>query len=92
VSIGDARYVIANLVKKNSQNRYVLHLVNYDKPVKNVRVKVNLEGVAEAINAKGLRLLSPDAVPKELKVTKASAKAVEFVVPALDVYSVVTFD
>jgi hypothetical protein len=92
VALEGARYVAANLVKKNHQNRYVLHLVNYDKPVKNLKVKLNLEGVAEAVNAKGLRLLSPDAVPKELKVTKASGKAVEFVVPALDVYDVITID
>ena len=92
VTLQGAPYVAANLVKKNSQNRYVLHLVNYDKPLKNVRVKVNLEGVSEGINAKSLKLLSPDAVPKEVTITHATAKSVEFVVPVLDVYDVVTFE
>ena len=92
VTLQGAPYVAANLVKKNSQNRYILHLVNYDKPLKNVRVKVNLEGVSEGINAKSLKLLSPDAVPKEVKITQATAKSVEFVVPVLDVYDVVTFE
>ena len=50
------------------------------------------EGVADAVNASSLRLFSPDAVSKEVKVTKASAKAVEFVVPALDVYDIIAFD
>jgi hypothetical protein len=92
ITLEGTRYVAANLLKKNNEHRYILHLVNYDKPLKNVRVKLNLEGVADAIDAKSLHLFSPDAVRKEVKVTKASAKAVEFVVPALDVWDVIVFD
>jgi len=92
ITLEETRYVAANLLKKNNENRYILHLVNYDKPLKNVRVKLNLEGVADAIDAKSLHLFSPDAVPKEVKVTKARAQAVEFVVPALEVWDVIIFD
>jgi hypothetical protein len=92
VRIEGARYVAANLVRKSGQTRFVLHLVNYDKPVKDLRVKLNLEGVAEAINAKSLRLYSPDAVPKAVNLTRASGKAVDFLLPALEVYDVVTLE
>ncbi|HSB17726.1 MAG TPA: hypothetical protein VLE22_24975 [Bryobacteraceae bacterium] len=92
VMVEGAPYVAANLAKKNRQNRFFLHLVNYDRPLKDVRVKVNLDGIAESINAKGLRLYSPDAVPKTVNVTRATGKSVEFVVPALEVYDVITFD
>ena len=92
VTVEGARYVAANLVKKNGQNRFILHLVNYDKPVKNLRVKLNLDGIAQTINAKALRLYSPDAVAKTVNVTKATGKSVEFVVPVLDVYNAITLD
>jgi hypothetical protein len=92
ITLEGTKYVAANLVKKNGQNRYMLHLVNYDKPIKNVKVKLNLEGVAAAVDAKSLRLFSPDAVPKEIKITKAGSNSVEFVIPALDVYDIVAFN
>jgi hypothetical protein len=66
--------------------------VNYDQPAKNVSVRVNLDGVAEAVNAKSLRVYSPDAVPKTASVTNATGKIIEFQLPELGVYSIVTFN
>jgi hypothetical protein len=92
VTVEGARYVAANLVRKQSQKRFILHLVNYDRPVQNLTVKVNLDGIADAIDPGSLRLYSPDSVSKTIKVIKAAGRSVEFQVPELDVYDVVTID
>jgi hypothetical protein len=91
VTVEGARYVAANLARKQNQ-QYILHLVNYDKPVNGLKVKVNLDGIAETVHEASLRVYSPDAVPQTLKVTRASGSTLEFLLPALDVYSVVTFN
>ena len=92
VTIEDARYVAANLVRKNGQNRFILHLVNYDKPLKNVRVKVDFEGVADSIDSRSLRLYSPDSVSRTVNVTNSTGRILEFQVPELDVYDIITFN
>ena len=92
VTVEGARYVAANLVRKQNQKRFILHLVNYDRPVQNVDVKVNLDGIADGIDPASLRLYSPDSVPKTVKVMKAGDKSVEFQVPELDVYSIITIN
>jgi hypothetical protein len=92
VTIEDARYVAANLVRRNGQNRFILHLVNYDKPLKNVRVKVDFEGVADSIDSRSLRLYSPDAVGRTVNVTNSTGRILEFQVPELDVYDSITFN
>ncbi len=92
VTVEGAGYIAANLVRKQNQKRFILHLVNYDRPVRDLRVKINLEGIADAIDPASLRLYSPDAVSKAVKVTKASGKSLEFQVPELDVYDVITIN
>ena len=92
VTIEGASHVAANLVRKQSQKRFILHLVNYDRPVQNLTVKINLDGIADAIDPGSLRLYSPDSVSKTVKVIKATGKSVEFQVPELDVYDVITID
>jgi len=92
VTVEGARYVAANLVRKQDQKRFILHLVNYDRPVQNLTVKINLDGIADAIDPGSLRLYSPDSVSKTVKVIKAGGRSVEFQVPALDVYNVITIN
>jgi hypothetical protein len=92
VTVEGARYVAANLVRKQNQKRFILHLVNYDRPVQNLTVKINLDGIADAIDPGSLRLYSPDSVSKTVKVIKAGGRSVEFLVPALDVYNVITIN
>ena len=47
ISIKGTKYVAANIVKKKGKNQYIVHFVNYGKPLKNVEVSVNLEGIAK---------------------------------------------
>jgi hypothetical protein len=92
VAVEGANYVAANLVRKQNQKQFILHLVNYDTPVKDLKVRVNLDGVANAINPGSLHLYSPDLVPTTVLVIKANGKMVEFQVPVLEVYDVITFN
>ncbi len=92
VTVEGAGYVAANLVRKQNQKRFILHLVNYDRPVQNLKVKINLDGIADGIDPATLRLYSPDMVSKAVKVTKATGNSVEVLVPELDVYDVITIN
>ncbi len=92
VTVEGAPYVAANLVRKQNQKRFILHLVNYDRPAKNIRVRVNLDGIVDSIKPASLNLYSPDSVAKTVKEIKSAGKSVEFIVPELDVYDVITIE
>jgi alpha-L-arabinofuranosidase len=92
VRIQDTKYVAANLVKKTNSDRLILHVVNYHTPLKNVHVTVNLDGVAKKVDAKRIRLYSPDREAVDLVATSVRGNSVEFVLPELDVYDVVTIN
>jgi hypothetical protein len=80
------------VVKKTDTGRVILHFVNYNTPLKNVRVHVNLEGVVEQIDPKSLQLLSPDAGVRQPGTPTVRGTQLEFVLPELDVYDVVTIN
>ena len=90
ITIPGTNYVAANVVKKTDSERVILHFVNYHKPLNNVRVTVNLDGVVKQIDTKRIRLLSPDGQPMELKDVSVRGARLDFVLPSLDVYDVVT--
>ena len=90
IAIPGTNYVAANVVKKTDSERVILHFVNYHKPLNNVRVTVNLDGVVKQIDTKRIRLLSPDGQPMELKDVWVRGTRLDFVLPSLDVYDVVT--
>jgi hypothetical protein len=69
-----------------------LHFVNYNTPLKNVRVSVNLDGVLKQIDNKRIRVLSPDGGAKAIEVLSVRGAKVEFVLPELDVYDVVVIN
>jgi hypothetical protein len=92
ISISGTEYVAANIVHKNGSDRYVLHFVNYDQPLENVRVKVNLEGYPIKISKKSLTLFSPDKMPEKIKEISVRGKTVEFVLPVLEIYDIVVLN
>jgi hypothetical protein len=55
-------------------------------------VKVDFEGVADSIDSRSLRLYSPDAVSRTVNVTNSTGRILEFQVPELDVYAIITFN
>ncbi len=90
ITIPGTNYVAANVVKKTDSERVILHFVNYHKPLNNVRVTVNLDGTVKQIDTKRIRLLSPDGQQIELKDVSVRGTRLDFVLPSLDVYDVVT--
>ena len=92
VSIKGSKYVLANLVKKQESGRLILHFVNYAKPVRNLKVSVNLEGLVDSIKKDRIKLFSPDEGSKNLQSVKVKNKTLEFVLPELKIYDVVVVD
>ncbi|UCH09309.1 MAG: hypothetical protein JSU61_08695 [Fidelibacterota bacterium] len=92
VSIPDAPYVLANVVKKLGSEQVILHLVNYSEPVENMKVRVNLEGVVDSIDRDSIILLSPDAVPQEVKVVSIRGAELELTIPRLEMYDIVAIN
>ncbi len=89
LTLSGAPYVAANVVRKNSTDRFILHFVNYDKPLQNVHVKLNLEGMPVKMNKKQVQCWSPDAVPQNIDPVVVKGKVLEFTLPVLEVYDVV---
>lgn len=92
ITLPETRYVAANVVKKTDGDRIILHFVNYDAPLKNVRVSVNLEGVIKQIDSQRIQLFSPDGNVGNLGQASVHGTRLEFVLPALDVYDVVAIN
>jgi len=92
VTLTDAPYVATNLVRKNGTNRFILHLVNYDKPLQNVHVRLDLSGFAKKIDRKKIYCVSPDregALPVQ---AAGKGSIVEFTLGTLEVYDVVVIN
>jgi hypothetical protein len=92
ITIAGANYVAANVVKKTDSNRVILHFVNYQSPLKNVRVKMNLGGVINQVDSKRIQLFSPDGSAKNIEQASVNGTQVDFVLPELEVYDVVTIN
>jgi hypothetical protein len=91
ITIPESWYVAANVVKKTDSGRIILHFVNYHAPLSNVKVKVNLEGVVNRVGTR-IQLFSPDGAAAGVEATAIRGTEVEFVLPKLDVYDVVTIN
>lgn len=92
ITIPGTSYVVANVVRKTDSDRVIVHFVNYNTPLKNVRVSLNLEGVLKQIDAKRIKVFSPDGDAQAIEVSPVRGSKVEFVLPQLDVYDVVVIN
>ncbi|HET7209669.1 MAG TPA: hypothetical protein VFI95_24065 [Terriglobales bacterium] len=92
IKIEGANYVAANVVRKSNSGRVIVHFVNYHKPLKDVHVSMNLDGVVDRIDSGRIQMLSPDGVARQVKAVSVAGTRVEFLVPELDVYDVVTIN
>jgi hypothetical protein len=91
ISLKDSRYVAANVANKRETDKYILHFVNYDKPISNFQVKFNLSGFSDKVSA-NIHLFSPDDVPKEVKNIVIHNNTISFTLPSLDIYDVVVIN
>jgi hypothetical protein len=89
VTLDNADYVLANMVKKTGTDRVILHLVNYAAVVKDLEVRMDLSGTVNTIDTAGIRFYSPDGVPETLESITVNDATVEFTLPELRVYGIV---
>lgn len=92
ITIPGTQYVAANVVRKADSGRVILHFVNYNTPLTNVHVSVNLDGVVKQVDSKRIRLFSPDAGAEQIGAVSVRGTQVELLLPKLDVYDVVTIN
>jgi len=92
ITLQNAPYVISNIVKKQDSDKIIIHFINYEKNLRNVKVTLNLEDFVNSIDANSLSLLSPDDVEKTVENVRIAGKTVEFTMPALEIYNVVTIN
>jgi len=87
--LSESPYIAANIVHKRGTNKYLLHFVNYNEPVKNVRIKVDLNNIAGSIEENSLKVYSPDIGNTELKNVKIENNIVSFTISELKIYNIV---
>lgn len=85
----DSKYIMGNIVHKRGTNRYFLHFVNYNEPVKNVKVNVDLTNIVESIKENSLKIFTPDKINTELKNVKYDNNKIEFTMSELKIYNIV---
>ncbi len=92
ITLENSEYVITNLVKKAESERVILHLVNYAAPIEDLKVIVNLDGVVNKIKGEDIYILTPDSVLKKLHAISVKGKSVQFTIPRLDIYDIITMN
>jgi len=84
-----SEYIVGNIVQKRGTNRYLLHFVNYNEPVKNVKVKIDFSNIAESIEENSLKIFTPDKISAELTNVKYDGNKLEFTMSDLKIYNIV---
>jgi hypothetical protein len=92
IQMDNVEYVLVNVVQKTNSNQVIIHMVNYLNSVKDIRVSVNLEGIVKDIDARKIRIYSPDGVPGRLGGVVVSDNQVEFVIPELQIYDMIVIN
>lgn len=90
ISIESAsEYIVGNIVNKRGTNRYFLHFVNYNEPIKNVKIKIDLNNIVNGIEENSLKIFTPDKINTEIKDIKYNNNSVEFTMSELKIYNIV---
>jgi hypothetical protein len=90
ITLSGSKYVVANLVQKRDSDKYIVHIVNYHRPVKNIRVTVNLTGLVESVGE--IAVLSPDATQPEIINKSYKNNILTLTLDELDIYALVTLN
>lgn len=91
VTVKGADYVAANIVHKRGTDRYIVHLVNYGDPVRNVQVTVELEGFKQKQPGQ-VQIVSPDPAENAKVEVKTEGKKLTFTLSEIQIYSVAVID
>jgi hypothetical protein len=93
LSLEPCRYVLGQLTRKPDGRSLILHLLNYDHhaAAENVKVRLDLNGLVEDLSRWEVKVLSPDETQPQLAVLSLHRRIIEFTVPRIEHYTVVTF-
>jgi hypothetical protein len=61
-------------------------------PVKNLKIKLNLEGVVDSVMKDNIKFYSPDYAENKLNSIQVNGKDVEFNVSDLEIYDMVVIN
>jgi hypothetical protein len=92
LSLEPRKYVLGQLTRKSDGKTLVLHLLNYDHqaPAVNVKVRLNLGGLAQDLRRWNVKVLSPDEVQPKLSDLSLHENVSEFSLDRIEHYTVVT--
>jgi len=84
--------VLGQLTRKPDGRTLILHLLNYDQkiPAKNVKVRLELNGLVQDLNSWDIKVLSPDAGQPQLSGVSLHGRVGEFTLGQIEHYTVVT--
>ncbi len=85
----DSQYLIGNIVHKRGSNRYFLHFVNYNTPVSDVKVKVDMTNIVSSLKENSLKIFTPDEITPKLNDVKIDGMKLEFTMSQLGIYNIV---
>jgi len=92
IQLDNAEYVLANVVRKTGSDQVIIHMVNYLNSVRNLQVRLNLEGIVKNLDDGKIRIYSPDGVPEQLEDVVYTDKQIEFIVPELKIYNMIVIN
>ena len=87
-----SEYIAGNIVRKRGTNRYFLHFVNYNEPIENVKVKVDLKNIVNGLEENSLTIFTPDKISPELTDVKYDSNKLEFTMSELKIYNVIELE
>lgn len=93
ISLEPRGYVLAQLTRKADGRTLILHLLNYDQqvPAENIKIRLELNGLALDSSRFELKVLSPDETGPQLAGLSLHRSVIEFTVRRIEHYAVVTF-
>jgi hypothetical protein len=92
ILLDNVEYVLANVVRKLGSDQVIIHLVNYLNTVKDLRIRLNLEGVVDAVNANKIKIYTPDHAKNKLHSIEVKDKNIQFTLSDLDIYNIVVIN
>jgi hypothetical protein len=93
ISLEPRGYVLGQLTRKSDRRTLILHLLNYDHqaPAQNVKIRLELSGLVPDPSRLELKVLSPDETQPQWAGLSLHRSVIEFTVPRIEHYTVVTF-
>jgi hypothetical protein len=84
-------YVLGQLTRKPDGRTLIVHLLNYNQqaPAENVKVRLELKGLAQDLSHWEVKVLSPDTAQPEFAGLSLHGSVCEFTLSRIEHYTVV---